>query len=462
MVAIKEFAEKKVGVFGLGKAGNAAVASLVDSGAEVYAWDDGEMGREKLAALQSKAHITPIEEWPWEACEALVLAPGVPLTHPKPHAVVDLAHKHNVPIIGDVELLYRAAPEATYIGITGTNGKSTTTALIGHLCEVAGLEVFVGGNIGTPACDLPVLGQKGIYVIELSSYQLDLMDRAKFHISVFLNVTPDHLDRHGDMAGYIAAKAHIFDRQTQEDIAIIATDDSYTSDIYENLKEKQNQNVIEVSSSKKLSDAVWAEGDEIKVNMAGAQSGFSLAGHLHLKGQHNAQNVAVATATLLSLSVPLEVIKKGVERFVGLPHRAQYVGVFDGITCVNDSKATNAEAAEKALTSYENIYWIVGGRAKEGGINMLKPHFNRVKHAFLIGEAAEDFAHTLQGVEHTNSGTIAKAVADAHAAIKAAGDKDAVLLLSPACASFDQYPNFELRGDDFCTQVQKLATPGEA
>lgn len=435
-----EYSGKNLAIFGLGKAGRGALARLQEAGANLCAWDDNHdvvertqqwyLGEENLSFM-------PIQHMPWDRVTALVLSPGVPLTYPKPHDIVTLARQHGCPIICDVELLYRASPEAMYIGITGTNGKSTTTALIGHCLKEAGKKVEVGGNIGTAASALPALEADGIYVLELSSYQLELLDAARFHVAALLNITPDHLDRHGGMEGYIAAKCHIFDHQRPDDFAVIAVDDESTQRIMEEYKDKPGT-CVTVSAK----DGLLPGLDEEALR--------------HLPGEHNRQNVVVACAVLRAAGLTDDEIVQGIRSFPGLEHRLKTIAKFKHITFINDSKATNADATSRALRSVENIYWIVGGRPKAGGIQSLSPLFDRVAHAFLIGESEDDFAETLEGkLDYTRCGTLEKAV---KAAFKKASEdmRPAVVLLSPACASFDQFASFEVRGEAFCYAVKVL------
>ena len=452
MIKITEFAGQKVGVFGLGKAGEAAAASLKSGGAKVFKWDDA------LAPLPSPPpsegrgflgrNTKHYKYWDWKQLKALVLSPGVPLTHPKPHPVVELAREHNVPILGEVELLYRACPEAIYIGITGTNGKSTTTTLIGHILQEAGVECQVGGNLGTPALALQPLGKGGIYVLEMSSYQLDLLHTTRFNVSILLNITPDHLDRHGDMAGYIAAKNHIFERQTPEDVAIVAEEvDGGQWLVNSEVK------LVKISVEKELKDGVYVKDGVLYDTTTIHHSPFTIHKIPSLTGKHNWQNAAAAYAATKAVGVAPEKIYAAMQTFAGLRHRLQLVATIKGVEFINDSKATNADATANALAAYSSIYWILGGKQKAGGIESLTPYFPHIKHAFLIGEAANEFAKTLEGkVPYTQCGKLEVAVEKASEMAKS-GE---VVLLSPACASFDQFKSFEHRGDVFCELVEKL------
>lgn len=466
MIKATQFANQKVGVFGLGKAGEATIASLLAGGAEVYAWDDSGVKSAEYKVLSqnhtqhSALHTQHYSDWPWAELKALVLSPGVPLTHPKPHEVVEWAHKAGCPVIGDIELLYNAHPHARYVAITGTNGKSTTTTLIGHILTSAGLKVEMGGNLGTAALSLNPLGADGIYVLELSSYQLDLVKTTRFNVAAFLNITPDHLDRHGSMEGYVAAKKHIFDRQQQDDVAVIAVDDEYTKAVASSQSSVASK-LVRVSAHEELTNGVYVI-DGIIYDVTGDRRLVTgdLTAISTLTGRHNWQNAAVAYAVCRACGVSPEVIYKAMQSFSGLRHRLQLAGTIGNVRFINDSKATNADATANALAPYNEIYWIAGGKAKAGGIESLGAYFPNVVHAFLIGAAEEEFSATLEGkVAYTRCGTLKEAVKQAAAMAFKDGRKDAVVLLSPACASFDQFKSFEERGDVFCELVSSLQSP---
>lgn len=438
MIPAHIFKGQKVGVFGLGKAGEATVASLVVGGAKVFA-DDDKLGRGQ-----------PYANWPWKELSAFVPAPGVPHTHP---AVV-MAKQHNVPVIGDVEILYRSQPDATYIAITGTNGKSTTTTLIGHILEQAGLAPQVGGNLGTAALSL---APAKFYVLELSSYQLDLVATTKFNVVVLLNITPDHLDRHGDMAGYVAAKMHIFDRQTKDDTAVIAVDDDYTREVAEGRGKGAGARLIRVSAEQVVEQGVYVQNGILSDTLSLPPVTYDISQISSLTGAHNWQNAAVAYAACRAVGVPAEKIIAAMRTFPGLRHRLQLVKTIRGVRFINDSKATNADAVQHALKPYKNIYWIAGGKAKAGGIEPLAPLFPHIARAYLIGDAEDMFAKTLDGkVDYRRCQTLENAVKFASRDAFAEGREGAVVLLSPACASFDQFNSFEHRGDVFCELVETL------
>lgn len=458
MIMLDAYRGRTVAVFGLGKAGEATVDALRASGATVLAWDDNPDSCSKLSARVGEGVLKPFDAWPWPELAALVLGPGVPLTHPAPHAAVVAAHKAGCPIIGDVELLCDAQREARKIAITGTNGKSTTTTLIHHLLSTAGVKAEVGGNLGTAALSLQPLGAGGTYVLECSSYQLDLTHRARFDIAVFLNITPDHLDRHGDMEGYVRAKLKIFANQRPGDAAVVAVDDDHTRRIADELEARKQQRVVRVSAQCALPHGVYVQDGILHDAMEGVDAfRLDLRGIVTLTGQHNWQNAAVAYATARLCGLAPETIATAMRSFAGLAHRLELVAEINQVRFINDSKATNADATSHALAPYDQVYWIAGGKAKAGGIEPLAPLFGRVAHAFLIGAAEEEFARTLEGkIPYTRCGTLENATRLAAAMAFAQKRKGAAVLLSPACASFDQWSNFEERGDAFRRYVQAL------
>ncbi len=449
MIRIPHEPGRPVAVLGLGKSGLVAARALAASGTEVWAWDDDAIKRKALST-------TDLYKCDWSRPSALVLSPGIPQRYPAPHPIAAMATAANVPIIGEVELLFRAQPKATFVGITGTNGKSTTTALIGHVLRRAGKRAEVGANLGTPALALAPLEEGGIYVLEMSSYQLELVPTARFDVAVLLNVTPDHLDRHGGMAGYVAAKRGIFDRQRPQDWAVIGIDDEYCRAICEGLA---GRHVVAVAVGRQASTAIIVRhgilSDEIGREI------MDLARAPALPGPHNWQNAAAAFAVGRALGLSNAAIAAGIETYPGLPHRQELILTREGVRFINDSKATNADATAKALACYDPIYWILGGRPKETGLDGLEPYYHRIAKAYLIGEAAADFEKRLAGddVATRQCGTLDRAVAAAAADAAAAKQEGAVVLLSPACASFDQFANFEERGERFRNLVNELDRP---
>lgn len=456
MIAARAFAGRHVAVFGLGASGLAAARALAAGGAHVHAWDDGEPARERAAA--EGVALDDLNMRDWSQFAALVLAPGVPLTHPEPHRVVELARMTGTPIIGDIELFARALGEVTpqlrprVIGVTGTNGKSTTTALIGHILKAAGRDARVGGNIGEPALNLPDFHAGAIYVLELSSFQLDLTSSLRPDVSVLLNIAPDHLDRHGSMERYVEAKKRLFANQGVREAAVIGVDDAKSQEIASELAAGvQAPRVVRVSSGRALGRGAHAVGGLLYDAIQGAaEEVVDLRAARALPGRHNWQNAAAAFAAARLMGVSARQIRDGLLSFPGLPHRLEEVARAGAVRFLNDSKATNVAAAKQALGAYENIFWIAGGRAKGESFAELAMFMPRVSRAFLIGEAAETIGSQLHGRAVIEiSRDLKTAVAAASRAAAASGGPDPVVLLCPACASYDQFKNFEARGDAF-------------
>ena len=454
MIAARAFANKTVAVFGLARTGLGAVRSLVAGGASVIAWDDNSTARD--LGGQEGAELMPWREWPWEKISALVLSPGVPLTHPKPHGVVEHARAAGVPVIGDVELFAREVQgKAPVIAITGTNGKSTTTALIGHILTACGFDAQVGGNIGKSVLELAPPAAKTIYVLEMSSFQIDLAPELKPDVGILSNLSPDHIDRHGSMENYAAIKARLMHQATQH--AIIGVDDDWSSAIFTQLAAKGGVTASPVSVGKVLGRGIFVVDGVLYDALSGrATEVMKMADAMHLPGAHNWQNAALAYGAVKPYVSDAHQIAAAITSFPGLAHRMEDVGQIGTVKFVNDSKATNADAAARALAVYPDIFWITGGKPKDGGIESLSPFFPRIRRAYLIGEAAKAFAHTLEGkVLYAVSGTLDAAVAEA-ARDASSWPSPAVVLLSPACASYDQFKDFEQRGEAFRVLVSKL------
>lgn len=457
MIEAPQFAGSTIAVLGLGRSGLAAARALAASKADVRAWDDDAPRR--AAAQAAGITITDLAGGRWEDMDALVLSPGIPHTHPEPHPLVAEAKRAGCTIMCDIEILARARGQASFIGVTGTNGKSTTTALLGHILKSAGRHVAIGGNIGTPALDLPALDESGTYVLELSSYQLELMTTPVFDVAVVINISPDHLDRHGGMDGYAAAKRRLLGLQRTPATLVIGIDDPHCRTLWDAARKAASPaRIFPISNHTIAAGGVYVSQGALIDDTAGdAQTMFDLRNAPALPGVHNGQNAAAAYAVARALGVSPQHILDGLRSFPGLAHRQELVATRDGVRYINDSKATNADAAARALACYDSIYWIAGGRAKAGGIGALAPWFDRIRHSFLIGEAAADFAATLDGVVPvTLSGDLATATRQAHEMARADGHPDAVVLLSPACASFDQWSDFEARGNAFRGRVKEL------
>ncbi|WP_438852757.1 UDP-N-acetylmuramoyl-L-alanine--D-glutamate ligase [Brevundimonas nasdae] len=467
MIPVPGYEGRRVAVFGLGRSGITAARALLAGGAIPILWDDSVSGR-----MQAQAEGFEVEDLTaadWRGFAALVLSPGAPLTHPKPHWTVDRAHDAGVPVIGDVELFARAlavlSPDQRprVVAVTGTNGKSTTTALIGWVLKQAGLTVHVGGNIGIGVLALPEPTPDAVYVIEVSSYQLDLTASFAPDVAILTNVSPDHLDRHGGMEGYVAAKRRIFAAQGPDAVALVGVDETWGQGVFEALR-ALGRNAVSISTDPSAArqegyaaraGAVLKDG-EVIADLSAARS---------LPGRHNAQNAAFAYAAARALGVSHEAAVEGLLTFPGLAHRMEAVGHIGPVRFINDSKATNADAARQALSSYPSVFWIAGGVPKAGGIADLADLFPRVTKAYLIGEAADAFAVTLGSTPHvvpkTLDAAVTAAAVDAHEAFLASGVEQ-IVLLSPACASFDQYPDFEARGEAFRAAVLNLGAAPEA
>ncbi len=460
MIPLPARSKEHLAVFGLGASGRATAHALAAGGARVTAWDDDADSR--AAAGKERIALGDLVAADWSAFSALVLSPGVPLTHPAPHPVVLRAREAGRPVIGDIELLAEACPGAILIGITGTNGKSTTSALIHHVLSEAGRRVQIGGNFGPPVLGLDPPQPGEAVVLELSSFQLDLTERAAFEVAVLLNVTPDHLDRHGDMAGYVAAKKRIFRRRAGTgQTAIVGVDDDYGRAIRDELERDGAWKVIPISAASELADGVFVRDGEL-VDTTDTSDWF--IGDIEtLRGKHNWQNAAAAWAVARTQGIAPSVIAAALATYPGLPHRLEQVAEIDGVRYVNDSKATNGEAAARALSSFSDIYWIAGGLAKDDGLFPCDPYLGHVRRAFLIGAAADAFErHLADRVPVTRSGDLAAAIADAKKCADAEGAGAPVVLLSPACASYDQFRNFAQRGDAFRRIVEALAKEARA
>ena len=452
MTPATTFSGQKIALFGLGGSGLATVRSLLAGGADVLAWDDNAASRDR--ARDQGITVSDLREADWSGFEALVLAPGVPLTHPEPHWTVPLAKSAGVSIIGDIEIFCREraalAPDAPFVAITGTNGKSTTTALTAHVLREAGRDVQMGGNIGTAILSLEPPAPGRVHVIELSTFQIDLTPSLAPSVGVLLNLTPDHLDRHGTMENYAAIKERVV---ANAGLAVVGVDDAWCAAIAARRGEPRVR--IHVEGHGEEAGDLIVQGPRIRD--ADGTGLADLTGIGSLRGAHNGQNAAVAVAVARALGIEDEALAAALKSFPGLAHRMEGLGRRGRVLFVNDSKATNADSTEKALLAFRDIHWIVGGKAKEGGIEPLSPLFERIAHAYLIGASSGAFAATLEGrVPFTRCETLEVATETAAKAATASDAPEPVVLLSPACASYDQFPNFEVRGDRFRALVQAL------
>lgn len=447
------FTNHRYAILGLGKNGIAAAQRLLQMGAAIQIWDDQEQKRLAIPDVL-KPYLAPFQTL--ASFDALILSPGIPHKPPHSHPVAILAQTETVPILSDAEILYQAVrksgSKARFVTITGTNGKSTTTVLVAHILQESGIPVAAGGNLGPAALALPYLDDRGVYVLEMSSYMLERLDGFTADIACLLNITPDHLERHGDMQGYVMAKSHIFDHQDQNGLAVIGIEDSFCRDIANRLS-LTSVPVIKIAGTPTTEADLWVEHHIIR-NRQGEIANLNQAPYL--PGEHNAQNAAAAAAITLRLGISRQQVRQGLASFPGLAHRQKPVATLDSVTFINDSKATNADAASKALTCYKELVWIAGGLAKTNGIQDLIPYFPRIKLALLIGKDADLLAECLKQhqVNHEIVGTLDRAVSLAFAFARQ--HHVPIVLLSPACASFDQFSSFEERGDRFIHLVQQL------
>jgi UDP-N-acetylmuramoylalanine--D-glutamate ligase len=459
MIPVTVFSGKKVAIFGLGGSGLASASALLAGGADVIGWDDDASAVAKATSAGIPA--ADLRRLDWSRVSALVLAPGVPLTHPAPHWSAALAQAAGVEVIGDIELFCRQrrmqAPRSAFIAITGTNGKSTTSALTAHLLAAAGHDVQLGGNIGTAVLSLAPPAAGRAHVVECSSYQIDLAPTLDPSVGILLNISEDHLERHGTLAHYAAVKERLVAGVQAEGIAVVGVDDAWCVAAADRL-ERAGKKLLRVSVRRALPDGLYVEGETVmRATHGNARAVARLAGIGSLRGVHNAQNAACAAGAALALGLSDADIQRGLSSFPGLAHRMEEVGRKGSVLFVNDSKATNADSAAQALACFGDIFWIAGGKPKTGGIAALAGFFPRIRKAYLIGEAAPGFAAELAGrVPNVIAGTLDRATELAARDADASALAEPVVLLSPACASFDQYRNFEVRGDKFRELVRAL------
>ena len=458
MIPVTMFAGRDVAVQGLGVSGLSAARALKAGGANPVLWDDKTSAR--VEAEAAGFAVSDLQAADWSRLAALVLAPGIPLTHPEPHWSVKRARQAGVEVIGDLELFFREraltpAPGKVVV-ITGTNGKSTTTALTAHLLAAAGRRVALGGNIGKAVLDLESFAPDLTYVIELSSFQIELAPSIAPDAAALLNITPDHLDRHGTLQNYARIKSSIFTHLLPGGTAVIGVDDEPSRAIADSLNGPFA--VKRIAVGQPVTTGVYAIDGVLHEMEEGSElARIDLAGIGALRGAHNWQNAAAAYALARSQGLASAAIAQGLKSFAGLAHRMEQVARRGKVLFVNDSKATNADAAGKALASFTDIYWIIGGRPKEGGLAGLEPFYPRIARAYLIGEAAEDFGRQLgDSVDHVQCGTLGRAVEQAAADAGRSDAREPVVLLSPACASYDQFDNFAKRGDAFRDLVMAL------
>lgn len=456
MIDLSHLKGHRVAVLGLGKSGTAAIRALKAAGVSVAAWDDKVAGR-SFAEREGVA-IRDFGAEGMGGADLVMLSPGIARSHPRPHPAVARALEAGCRLVGDIDLLAEALPEAGFLGITGTNGKSTTTALLQHVFAAAGTESEAGGNLGPAALGLRSVGPGGWYVLEVSSYQLETITEVPWSIGVFINISPDHLDRYPDMAGYVAAKKRLLDGIRPGGTAVIGVDDDYSRTVFAGMPTRPEIRAIPVSAERAVDGGVFVRDFMLHDATRGeAHTVLDLREAPALPGTHNGQNAACAWAAARTAGVPADILAQAIRTFPGLGHRLQLVGTIGGVRFVNDSKGTNPDAAAKALAAYDTIYWIAGGRPKDGGLEAVDPYLLHVRRAFLIGEAAAKFAAHLEGrVPYQRCTDLDAAIGAAYQAARADGAAGAVVLMSPACASFDQFANFEARGDAFIASVKGL------
>lgn len=431
MIVSPAFAGKRYAVLGLARSGMATVETLLASGAQVTAWDARE---EPRVALEGRVTLADPLAIDLTGYAGVVVSPGVPLNR---HPIAAHARAAGVPVIGDIELFSQARaslPAHRVVAITGTNGKSTTTALTYHLLAQAGIPVLMGGNIGNPILEQEPLAEGGVYVLELSSYQIDLTQRIDADVAVLLNITPDHLDRYDGFEGYVASKARLFGMQAMGHLALV------------DMKAEMDEDVLRFAPD----GATFAFIDGVE--LPGDQAQWP-----SLQGPHNRANAAAAVGAVRYLGLTDEVIEAGLKSFVGLPHRMERVATKDGVLFVNDSKATNPASTAPALAAFPRIHWILGGVPKGDDLDDCAPHFGHVVHAYTIGEAGPRFAEILEPLMPV---TRAEMLGDAVRAAMEQAQPGDVIMLSPACASFDQFRDYEARGDRFRQIVAALTAEG--
>jgi UDP-N-acetylmuramoylalanine--D-glutamate ligase len=433
---------KTIGVLGLGRSGLAAVEALVAAGAHVLLADDHHVPD----TIPVPAQLVEWAKWPWAQLDLMVISPGIPHDHPAPHRAAALATQHDVMIVSEIEIAMRAPLAARVVGITGTNGKSTTCALIGHCLKSAGVPVEVGGNIGDAACHLTDPGAHGVIVLELSSYQLETTPSLRLDAGAILNITPDHLDRHGGMDGYVAAKAKLATAISAKGLAVFGAGGDEVRALAAAMPADGCD--VQIIDMAPRADAPENQPPEIRAAIGACPA---------LAGPHNAENAVAAMLILRHLGLADDAIAAGIASFAGLAHRMQPVATAGSVNFVNDSKATNGVAAAKALMAFDNIYWIAGGMAKQDGLGAAGTALRNVTGAYLIGSSAAAFAATLAGKCPTSQHENIQAATTAAFADAWTGGAPATVLLAPAAASFDQFDNFAARGDAFVTIAQQLA-----
>lgn len=447
MTNFSSFLNKKIGIYGLGITGSATYNAIVDNAQSVIVWDDNSHNRDNFARNYYSSKLTALTDPLWSQLDAIIMSPGIPVHH----EIFKLANNRNIEVKSDIDILFEENSKSRFIGITGTNGKSTTTALIHHIVRIANLDYHIGGNIGLAA--LSIAFNRTGYILELSSFQLELSQKFKANIAVLLNIAPDHLDRHLTMDNYVGAKQKIIENLAAGGFGIINVDNKLTKEIYNNYKGniQYDKQLISISTQEiQPTPGIAIINNKIIDNISNEQIILELATNRSLQGTHNQENIAASYAVCRLLDIEIQMILEAIKSFKGLPHRAEYLGSIDQVGFYNDSKATNADAAAKSLSFLENIYWLVGGIAKEGGISTLTPYFNKIKKAYIFGQDSNLFAESLSNqVDYEIFRNMQDATIAAYNNAKVNDTNQTNILLAPAAASYDQFKNFEHRGELF-------------
>ena len=453
-------------IYGFGISGISTAKFLTANGHDAICTDDNLDSLAKNSQKFPEFKFRKFDDINFDDKSIISFAPGIPLYFPKPHKILEIVKKTKADLCCDMEIFYRKNSQKKFIGITGTNGKSTTTSLLGFILNELKIPSAIGGNIGVPCFDLEQNIDDFTYIFESSSYQLDLLSKTHFQIASLLNITPDHIDRHGSMENYIISKKRIFNNQNENDFSVIGVDNQNSKEVFLELQNDDNfkANLVPISTKKIQENGVSLFDNKLTCNIDGNFE-INLTSEF-LLGEHNDQNMAFAFAIsyiylkkLTNIKIDPEKIIAAIKKFTGLRHRMQVLGKIDNIRFINDSKATNSESCSNALKTYNNIFWIVGGKAKESGISDLKPFFNKITKAYLIGESSAEFAKILQenSVNFEKCENIQNAFKKSVNDAKNSSLTEKNILLSPACASFDQWKNFEQRGDYFCKLFDELS-----
>ena len=457
MINLDSFSDCKIGIFGLGKTGIDSLNAFLVKETQIIAWDDNKeniLNIKKTIDKEKNIHFSSvIDPFDVKRLDFVIVSPGVPNKYPAPHKIFSICERYNIPVITDIDILFKACPRANYIGVTGTNGKSTAASLINHILGVNNYKSALGGNIGKPVLSLPnFYHSTEHYVIELSSYQLDLMQNYKFNVAALLSITPDHLDRYESFDDYKNAKIKIFHNQNKNDFAVISLNNEVNKAIFKELKLANKQKIIPISSKEILDDGISVMNNIIYDNYF-KHKAFNITIPNSLIGPHNAENIAVAYAVAKALMVESKNIINSLNSFIGLPHRMELFFQTDNLIFVNDSKATNIASCKEALNSFENIYWIAGGIFKEKSVEELGNNLKKVKHCYLIGKDSDKFIQILKAkkIPYSINNTIENALNEIKGTVK-----NGTILLSPCCSSFDQWKNFEERGDRFKSLVLEM------